>query len=164
MKTTSIFGGLRDTFAPAGEQWQYVSIDTHVLGMVIRGATGRGVPDLLSEKVIAPLGPMVPPYYLTDGFGVAFVLGGLNMTTHDYALFGHMVANGGIAFGTRIVSQDWITQSTTPSAATAPGATGYGYQWWVPVGAAEGQFMGLSRRWCERQQCRHVSPNRRKVE
>ena len=27
------------------------------------------------------------------------------------------------------------------SSATAEGAIGYGYQWWVPVGATEGQFM-----------------------
>jgi len=133
---------LSDTFAQSGEQWQYVSIDTHVIGMVIRGATGRSIPDLLSEKVITPLGPKAAPYYLTDGYGVAFVLGGLNLTTHDYALFGHMVANGGIAFGTRIVSEDWITQSTTPSAPTAAGDIGYGYQWWIPVGATQGQFMG----------------------
>ena len=133
---------LDETFVPAGQQWQYVSIDTHVLGMVIRGATGRDIPDLLNEKVITPLGPTTPPYYITDGHGVAFVLGGLNLTTHDYALFGHMVANGGIAFGTRIVSDDWITQSTTASANTALGEIGYGYQWWIPAGATQGQFMG----------------------
>ena len=45
-----------DSFAAPGETWQYVSIDTHVIGMVIRGATGRSVPDLLAEKVLAPLG------------------------------------------------------------------------------------------------------------
>lgn len=124
-----------------GTAWQYVSIDTHVIGMVIRGATGRAIPDLLSEKVITPLGPTTQPYYLTDGYGVAFVLGGLNLSTHDYALFGHMVANGGIAFGTRIVSDDWITESTRASAPTREGEIGYGYQWWVPDGAADGQFM-----------------------
>lgn len=134
---------LSDSFAPAGEQWQYVSIDTHVLGMVIRAATGRSVADLMNEKVITPLGPTVPPYYVTDGHEAAFVLGGLNMTTHDYALFGNMVANGGISFGRRIVSEDWIIESTAPSANTATGELGYGYQWWSPVGATAGQFMGL---------------------
>lgn len=132
---------LTDIDTMAGTRWQYVSIDTHVVGMVIRGATGRSIPDLLSEKVIMPLGPSTPPYYLTDGYGVAFVLGGLNLTTRDYALFGHMVANGGISFGKRIVSEAWIEESTTASAPTATGQIGYGYQWWVPVGATEGQFM-----------------------
>jgi len=133
--------GLSETFAPAGQQWKYVSIDTHILGMVIRGATGRTIPDLLNEKVMSPLGLTETPLYLTDGYGVAFVLGGLNLTTHDYALFGHMIASGGISFGTRIVSEDWIEESTMPSANTEAGATGYGYQWWIPKGATEGEFM-----------------------
>jgi len=133
--------GLTKTFTDPGVQWQYVSIDTHIIGMVIRGATGRSIPDLLNEKVITPLGPTVAPYYMADGYGVAFVLGGLNLTTHDYALFGHMVANGGIAYGTRIVSEDWIVESTTPSANTTPDQYGYGYQWWIPRGASAGQFM-----------------------
>ncbi|HBB81949.1 MAG TPA: 6-aminohexanoate hydrolase, partial [Sulfitobacter sp.] len=63
---------LTETFAEPGSQWQYVSIDTHVIGMVVRGATGRGVPELLSEKVIAPLGLEHAPYYIVDGSGTAF--------------------------------------------------------------------------------------------
>ena len=38
---------LSETFASPGEQWQYVSIDTHVIGMVIRGATGESIASLL---------------------------------------------------------------------------------------------------------------------
>ncbi|SLN44728.1 serine hydrolase domain-containing protein [Pseudooctadecabacter jejudonensis] len=132
---------LTETFIEPGAEWQYVSIDTHVIGMVIRGATGRTIPDLLTEKILTPLGTMQPPYYSADGDGVAFVLGGLNLTTHDYALFGHMIASGGIAFGTRIVSEDWIEEATAPSAPTDPRNYGYGYQWWVPVGATKGQFL-----------------------
>ncbi len=131
---------LDETFVEPGTQWKYVSIDTHILGMVIRGATGRSIPDLLTQKVITPLGPTVAPYYLTDGHGVAFVLAGLNLTTHDYALFGHMIANGGISFGTRIVSEAWIEESTTASAPTAADEMGFGYQWWIPLGATTGQF------------------------
>ena len=133
--------GLTETFAPAGQQWQYVSIDTHILGMVIRGATGRTIPDLLSEKIIAPLGFEAEPTYLVDGYDVAFVLGGLNITTRDYARFGQMIAQNGQWQGQQIVPADWIAASTVPSANTAPGNTGYGYQWWIPVGAAPGQFM-----------------------
>ena len=134
--------GLTDTFAPAGQEWKYVSIDTHILGMVIRQATGRSIPDLLSEKIIAPLGLEREPTYLTDGYQVAFVLGGLNLTTRDYARFGQMIAQNGMWNGQQIVPADWIAASTIPSAKTATGKTGYGYQWWIPVGATPGQFMG----------------------
>jgi CubicO group peptidase (beta-lactamase class C family) len=127
---------------PPGQQWQYVSIDTHVIGMVIRGATGRDIPTLLSERIIAPLGLEAEPYYLADGDGVAFVLGGLNLTTRDYARFGQMIAQDGVWQGTRLLPEGWVEASTAASAPTAPGAIGYGYQWWVPVGAEPGQFMG----------------------
>ena len=132
---------LQDRFAEPGVQWQYVSIDTHVLGMVARGATGRTIPGLLSEKIITPMGLEYEPYYVTDGTGTAFVLGGLNLTTRDYARFGQMYQQGGAWNGQQIVPADWVTESTCPSAPTTPGNIGYGYQWWIPQGAAEGEYM-----------------------
>lgn len=133
--------GLTARAATPGEAWQYVSIDTHVIGMVIRGATGRDIPSLLSERLIAPLGLEAEPYYLADGEGVAFVLGGLNMPTRDYARFGQLIAQDGVWQGTRILPEGWVAESTAPSAPTEAGAIGYGYQWWIPVGAGPGQIM-----------------------
>lgn len=141
-------GGTMDGFAAGltaratepGAVWEYVSIDTHALGMVIRGATGRDIPELMSEKVIAPLGLEAAPYYLSDGEGVAFVLGGLNLRSRDYARFGLMYEQMGEIAGRQVVPADWVAASTRASAPTRPGETGYGYQWWVPVGAPEGVF------------------------
>ncbi len=134
--------GLTATEAQPGARWQYVSIDTHIVGMVIRGATGRSIPDLMSEKIMAPLGLEHEPYYVTDGAGVAFVLGGLNLTTRDYARFGQMILQDGEWQGRQVVPADWIRESTAASAPTEPGRTGYGYQWWMPADATEGEFFG----------------------
>jgi len=131
---------LDDSFATPGETWAYVSIDTHVIGMVIRGATGRDIAGLLEEKIIAPLGLEQDGYYVTDGVGAAFVLGGLNFTTRDYARFGQMILQGGMYNGTQVVPSDWIAESTAASAPTMPGETQYGYQWWLPQDAHEGEF------------------------
>ncbi|UMA63704.1 beta-lactamase family protein [Roseivivax marinus] len=133
--------GLDDRVRAPGEVWEYVSIDTHVLAMVVRGATGRALPTLMSERIMTPLGVERDPYYITDGYGTAFALGGLNMTTRDYARMGQMVANGGTLGGRRIVPADWIAESTMPSAPTAPGAIGYGYQWWIPADARPGEVL-----------------------
>ncbi|MBA96422.1 serine hydrolase domain-containing protein [Sulfitobacter sp.] len=132
---------LKDTFAPAGTQWQYVSIDTHVIGMVVRGATGRTIPDLLGEKVIGPMGVERAPYYVTDGAGVAFVLGGLNLTTRDNARMGLLYLNKGFYNGKQVVPATWVAASTEASAPTRPGEIGYGYQWWIPKRARPGEFM-----------------------
>lgn len=133
--------GLTETFAAPGERWKYVSIDTHVLGMVLRGATGQSLADLLGEHILGPLGTYGTPYYVTDGYGVAFALGGLNLTTRDYARMGEMFRNNGAFNGRQIVPADWAVESTIPSARTAPGKLQYGYQWWMPSDAREGEFL-----------------------
>ncbi|WP_298857947.1 serine hydrolase [uncultured Sulfitobacter sp.] len=133
--------GLMETFADVGIEWKYVSIDTHILSMVVRGATDRPIAELLSEKIIAPMGLEREPYYLTDGFGTSFVLGGLNLTTRDYARMGQMFLQNGEYNGRQIVPVDWVAASTTASAPTAEGEIGYGYQWWIPKKAIEGEFM-----------------------
>lgn len=130
-----------ERFAEPGTDWQYVSIDTHVIGMVIRGATGRSIAELMSEKIVAPLGLEKDGYYITDGAGAAFVLGGLNFITRDYARFAQMILQNGAYGGQQVVPADWIAESTQPTAPTDPVKIGYGYQWWIPVGAQEGEFL-----------------------
>jgi hypothetical protein len=142
-------GGSMDGFAtgltardrPAGQAWQYVSIDTHVLGMVIRGATGRGIAELMSEELIQPLGLEADAAYVTGGYSEPFVLGGLNMTTRDYARLGLLYLQQGRIADRQIVPADWVEVSTLRQAKTPPGAVGYGYQWWLPVDAKAGEFM-----------------------
>ena len=129
---------------PPGSEWQYTSIDTHVLGMVLRSATGMSAKEYVSDKILRPMGLEANPTYLTDGYGVAFVLGGLNMRTRDYARFGLMMAQDGNLNGNQIVPREWVRASTKQSApAPAPDHDtnlGYGYQWWLPPDAQEGEF------------------------
>ena len=130
--------GLHERSDPPGTVWHYVSIDTHVIGMVIRGATGESVASLLQSRILDPMGLEADPYYVTDGLGEPFVLGGLNMRTRDYARIGQMVLQGGAWQGRQIVPADWIDAATT---ASAPGAEGYGFQWWLPPDATPGEVM-----------------------
>jgi len=139
-------GGSMDAFAAGlgaratspGARFHYVSIDTHVLGMVIRGATGRDIPELLEDRLLAPLGLEAAPYYLTDGLGVSFVLGGLNLRTRDYARFGQMVMQGGKWQGIQVVPEPWVMAMTSPQ---AKDGSDYGFQWWIPENAAPGEVM-----------------------
>lgn len=133
--------GLRENDRAPGTEWQYVSIDTHVIGMVIRGATGRGIVDLMQEKLIGPMGLEATPFYVTDGLGEPFVLGGLNLRTRDYARMGQLFLDRGRRGTTQIIPAAWVDASTSRQANTAPGAIGYGYQWWVPDGAVAGEFL-----------------------
>ncbi len=133
--------GLDVSEAAPGERWKYVSIDTHIMAMVIRRATGKSLVDLLGEKLIGPLGYEQAPYYITDGEGVAFALGGLNITTRDYARMGQMFLQNGEWQGQQIVPEDWVAVSTVPSAKTESGKYKYGYHWWMPTDATDGEFL-----------------------
>jgi CubicO group peptidase (beta-lactamase class C family) len=141
-------GGSLDDFAasisarsgPPGEAFHYVSIDTHVLGMVLRGATGESIPALMNAHILGPLGLEADPYYLADGEGTAFVLGGLNLTSRDYARFGQMILQGGQWQGAELVPGGWVTEMTAESAPSGDEAEPrYGYQWWLPRDGRPGE-------------------------
>lgn len=148
-------GGSMDKYAasltardvPAGERWQYVSIDTHIAAMVLRAATGKSLHQLFNETYSANLGFEGNPYYMTDGKNVAFALGGLNLTTRDYAKFGQLFLQGGEFNGKQVIPAEWVAESTVNSAPTmSDRGVGYGYQWWVPMpqeGPNKGDFFAV---------------------
>ena len=118
--------------------------------MVLRKITGQPVADYMAKKLLKPMGLEADPYYLTDGLGTAFVLGGLNLRTRDYARFGLMAAQDGWLNGQQIVPKDWMRRSTqdnapVPAPIISPDerVLGYGYQWWLPQDAQEGEFFAV---------------------
>ena len=117
-------------------------MDTHVLGMVLRGATGQRIPELMNARIFTPLRLERDPYYLADSDGNAFVAGGLNLTTRDYARFGQMLVDNGRTGGRQIVPKQWIDDMTRPSAPPGPKGGpggGFGYHWWIPRNPRPGE-------------------------
>lgn len=140
-------GGSLDAFAAAcvrereaGTFNRYNSTDTHVLGLVLRRATGRSLAEYLGERLWTPLGMEADAFWLVDGAGAEMAGVGLNAVLRDYARLGCCYLNGGAWNGAQVVPADWVTASVTPDAPhLRPGARdsatlpiGYGYQWWVP--------------------------------
>lgn len=133
--------GLSKTERASGEVRDYVSIDTHVIGMVLRRATGKSVLEYLNENLWSKMGVKESIYYVTDEQGVAFVLGGLNMRTRDYARFGQLFLQDGQWLGQQVLPREWVRASTANSApASLTDDQGYGYQWWLPEQADEEFF------------------------
>jgi hypothetical protein len=154
---TFALGGSFDEFAASlererepGTYLHYVSIDTHVLGMVLRAATGRTIVDYFNEKIWSKIEPESSVYFIVDGNNEPMVLGGMNLRTRDFARFGQLYANMGNWRGNQIVPKQWIHDSTTPDAPhLVPGKRdnsdrdlGYGFQWWLPEGADQ-EFMAM---------------------
>ncbi len=78
-----------------GQGFSYKTVNTDVLGWVIRRATGRGLSELLSERIWQPLGAEHDAYITLDSHGTEFAGGGLNTTLRDLARFGEMMRLGG---------------------------------------------------------------------
>jgi CubicO group peptidase (beta-lactamase class C family) len=140
-------GGSLDAFAAGlvrerepGTYNRYNTTDTHVLGMVVRGATGRSLSEYLREKLWDPLGAEADAFWVVDSAGAEMAGGGLNAVLRDYARLGELYRNGGVWNGRRLLSEDWVRASVTPDAPhlmpgarpSAESSLGYGFQWWVP--------------------------------
>ena len=133
-----------------GTYHHYVSLDTHVLGMVLVSATGRDITDYAKEKLWDPMGMEHDSQWLVDATGMEAALGGLITTTRNCAKLGSLFMNKGNWYGTQLVPESWVTASTTPdSPHLIPGkrdnsahTLGYGYQWWIPEGD-EGEFLAV---------------------
>ncbi len=127
-----------------GTARQYCSIDTHVISMVLRAATGETLQDYFVTNLWSKIGAGADAYYTTDGDGNAFALGGLNMRTRDYALFGELMRNNGFRGNAEIIPAAWVSESTANSAPLdiEGNPLGYGYQWWTPE-RADGEFFAI---------------------
>jgi CubicO group peptidase (beta-lactamase class C family) len=122
----------------------YVSINTHVLGMLLTKATGRTITDYMQEKLYEPLGMEYDGYWLIDGENMEMALGGLNLTLRDYAKIGSLYLKNGLFRGQQIVPQKWVNNSVTPDGSHVQPTEefGYGYQWWIPKSDI-GEFMAI---------------------
>jgi CubicO group peptidase (beta-lactamase class C family) len=76
-------GGSLDAFAAGcvrgcepGTFNRYNTTDTHVLGMVVRGATGRSLTEYFREKLWDPLGAEADAFWIVDSTGVEVAGGG----------------------------------------------------------------------------------------
>jgi CubicO group peptidase (beta-lactamase class C family) len=129
-----------------GSTFQYKTIDTAVLGWLIERVTQGSVAAYTARCLWEPLGAESDAFYIMDGapgVGREFSGAGFNATLRDYARIGQMVLDGGVANGRRIVSSDWIRQSTQPTGPEDNERGGYGLQWWTLANSEGFAAIGL---------------------
>jgi len=128
---------------PPGSYNRYASIDTQVLGMVLRGATGVSYQEYFEKKLWSKLGAEQDAKILIDAAGEPVVYGGVNITLRDMLRFGKLYLEQGVNhLGEQLVNPAWIKASTiAQDEHVQPGINnpnsdsgfGYGYQWWLPL-------------------------------
>ena len=111
-----------------GTEHRYESMTSQILGVVIERASKKHFANYLSEKVWKPLQMESPALINIDSHKhrVAHAFGGLTLTMKDLAKIGRLYLNHGVWNGKRIVSEEWIRQSTEYDTSN----NGYHFNWY----------------------------------
>ena len=125
----------------SGTLFAYASVETQVLGLVLRSAVGRPVASYLEEKIWQPIGAEADATWLVDREGQEATYCCLNAVLRDYARLGLLLAKDGNWRGRQVIPAAWIKDATTvrvDQPHLRPGVVtpyfGYGYQTWIFAG------------------------------
>jgi len=119
------------SFEP-GSKSEYMSVDTQMLGMIIKKVTGKKVADYFSQNVWQVVGAKYPATWNVDRIGgTEKTFCCFNAAASDYARVGMLFLNGGYAGPNKVIDKAWLARMTTP-VTTLDRNWGYGAQVWHP--------------------------------
>jgi CubicO group peptidase (beta-lactamase class C family) len=154
---------IQPTNTPPGTKFEYQSVNTQVLGLLLEKVTGKRLNEYAQEKLWKKIGAQSDAFFYESKKQpdtCAFAC--FNATLRDYARVGLMMLQGGKLGEERVVSSKWVHDSTTPDAPflkpSPGGGPGYAYQWWIPSGE-KGVYMAQG----IYGQCIYVDPTRHVV-
>lgn len=115
-----------------GSKSEYMSVDTQMLGMIIKKVTGKRVSDYFSKNVWQAVGAKYPATWNVDRIGgTEKTFCCFNASAIDYGRVGMLFLNGGYAGPTKVIDNNWLKRLTTP-VTTLDRNWGYGAQVWHP--------------------------------
>ena len=127
--------------APPGTAFHYASIETELLGLILRRAVGMPLSDYLRSRIWEPIGAEADATWVTDPTGQDAAYCCFNAVLRDYARFALLLAHDGEWRGRQIIPRRWLLDATTVADGesylaprTATPFYGYGYQVWLLPG------------------------------
>ncbi len=122
-----------------GEVFRYKSIETDVLAHCMERVTETRLSELVGRELWAPMGAEESACFTVDPAGYALADGGFNASLRDYARFGQLHLDEGVADGRRVLPAAWIadTRNGDPALFGPPytevlRAGAYRNQFWIP--------------------------------
>lgn len=116
--------------APAGSRWNYSTGETHMIGSLIKAATGKWLSEYLSERIWQDLGmESGASWWLESPEGLEVAGSGLSATLRDYARFGRFFMSGGVINGESLLPENWLHDAAGPTEVNGE-MVPYGYMWW----------------------------------
>jgi CubicO group peptidase (beta-lactamase class C family) len=122
--------------AEPGTRWNYSTGETHVMGALVRAATGKPVADYLAEKIWMKAGMEADAnWWLESPDGLEVGGSGLSATLRDYARFGLFLLDDGVVNGEHVLPDGWVTDASARMV-IADEKIDYGYMLWPLHGAS----------------------------
>ena len=115
-----------------GEVFSYNSAALHLLSVILTQASGISTIDFANKYLFNPLETSITKWE-TDNQEFINGAAGLNITPYDMIKIGQLIINKGLYKNKRIVSEEWIENSTSPKISTnnaTPYGTSYCCCWW----------------------------------
>jgi len=94
-----------------GSRFQYRTVATNVLGMVLERAMGAPLATLLETGIWSRLATQHDAAIVVDRSGFPFVGAGMNACARDLVNFGLMMINGGALGGRQVIPAAWIADT-----------------------------------------------------
>ncbi|HSH75872.1 MAG TPA: serine hydrolase, partial [Longimicrobiales bacterium] len=104
--------------------------DPQLISSAFEEVTGQTLEDVARERLLSPLG-IEDFFWEKNVDGTPLGAHALFLRPRDLAKLGLLVLRRGVWEGTRLVSEDWIDQSTSTRTASDSPDFGYGYYWWI---------------------------------
>jgi CubicO group peptidase (beta-lactamase class C family) len=98
--------------------FEYQSINTQILAMILEKATGKRMEILLQENLWKPLGAESSALWSLDDKNHIKAFCCINATALDFAKLGRLYLNGGNWQGKQIISRRWVEMTTNPDTLT----------------------------------------------
>lgn len=125
--------------AEAGSRWNYSTGETHMVGSLIKAATGKWLSDYLAERIWQPLGmESGASWWLETDAGLEVAGSGFSACLRDYARFARFFMSGGFVNGQQILPKDWLHLAAGPTQ-IGDSLVPYGLMWWS-LPDAQGDF------------------------
>jgi CubicO group peptidase (beta-lactamase class C family) len=113
-------------YAP-GTHYAYCSGGLNLAAGVVHHSSGQWLPEFFEHALAQPLGITAYAINLTPT-GEAYGGGGMQLRPRDLLKFGQLYLNDGEWHGRRVVSREWIRQSTSHQV-DAPNGSSDGFAW-----------------------------------
>lgn len=101
-----------------GKVFEYQSINTQVLAFILEKATGKGLQELIQERLWTPLGAESDALWSLDKDENIKAFCCINATALDFAKIGRLYLNGGNWEGKQLISKKWVDITTHPDTLT----------------------------------------------